>query len=384
MSATGGSPPRPLDAGHHPPEGVRQDRHTTLRPPLLQPAPEDIARLPPAVPCPTRGLHPLRALPPHRRPPAPPLRQLCQPGLLPPPAEPPSAWVTRALRLERTGAASGGRLRAARPARFARGTAARARRACRTLGGSGGPRRGDVRRAKAPARLVGRGDRPGDGRGKASGQTGLHLCPVGGAHRRPGLARAAPDVCGLPRQRTAAGTGARVVRHVVSEKALVLPVPCRRHVGADRGAAPLPALQRPARRLRQGARRRAAGRSRGVPIGVEALAWRERRPLRRAMCRDSPPRCPRLIVVLLAVTGLESARDALVKRREEVREPGRRDVARGGVDGFARAPVQSDACPCAAVERRAEPGQLPADLPEGRQGVLPKGRPRLVSRAPLL
>ena len=56
-SAKGGQQPRHLDKVQHPPEIVRQDRQTALRPYLLQASHEEIARVPPPFHRPKRMLH---------------------------------------------------------------------------------------------------------------------------------------------------------------------------------------------------------------------------------------------------------------------------------------------------------------------------------------
>ena len=244
--AKGGEEPRPLDAGHHPPEGVRSDRHPALCPHLLQPAHEAIARVPPSLHRPTRVLHPLRTLHHPLRPTAHPLRHLVQPVLLHPPGQASSPGVARALRLERTGAAGDRRLRAERPSQVDRGTATRAARACWTLGGIGRPIRGAVLRAAETEVLLGRGERPGHGGGNAGCQTGLHCLAVVVAHLRHSITATPEDCCGLQGHRAAPSAVSRIGGHVIGDDPLVLRINRRLHIGADLGAASFPELQRTA------------------------------------------------------------------------------------------------------------------------------------------
>src|SRR5262245_42712267 len=103
---------------HAPPEGGGPHGQAQLRPPLLQPAHQKAA-------------------------------------LLPPPWQPSSAWVARARRLERTGFAGGGRLRVERLAQCDRDKAAREPLACWTMGSSGRPSSAAIILAEAPALLGG-------------------------------------------------------------------------------------------------------------------------------------------------------------------------------------------------------------------------------------
>ena len=104
-----------FDEVQHPPEIVRQDRQTQLRPHLLQPSHQKEARVPPPFHRPKRVLHQLLALLHHLRPTAHPLLHLFQQVLIHPPCQPSSAFVARALRLERTGSTGGRRIIADMP-----------------------------------------------------------------------------------------------------------------------------------------------------------------------------------------------------------------------------------------------------------------------------
>src|SRR5215468_7164454 len=92
-TAEGRQQSRHLDKVHHPPEVVRQDRHTALRPHLCQAAPEQRARVPPSLPRPTRVLHPLLALLPHLRPTADAWLHGCQQVVIHPPSRRRPPWV---------------------------------------------------------------------------------------------------------------------------------------------------------------------------------------------------------------------------------------------------------------------------------------------------
>jgi hypothetical protein len=102
LSAEGGHQRGHLDAGQHPPAVVRQDRHPALRPPLCQPPHEAVARVPPPFHGPTRVRHPRLAPLHHLRPTPHPRRHRLQPRLIAPAPQPPSAWMARARRRERT------------------------------------------------------------------------------------------------------------------------------------------------------------------------------------------------------------------------------------------------------------------------------------------
>ena len=93
---------------------------------------------------------------------------------------------------------------------------------------------------------------------------------------------------------------------------------------------------------------------------------------------------PRILWGVLAVKFLELALDALVDLLEKLLALVRGEVALSGVDRFALAAVDGDEFNQAEVQLLAQPCALPADLPQGCQGVLPEVRNRLVSRSPLL
>jgi hypothetical protein len=263
-------------------------------------------------------------------------------------------------------------------------TAQREPRARWTLGGIGGLGIPDSILAAAPQLCLRRGERTGHGGGDTGCETGLDCLAVVGAHRRHGLARAAPEVCGRPRPRAAPGPVARVVGDGVGDHARGRAVSRRLHVGADRRAVSLPALHGPPLRRRPGALRRAARCALGLPSGSAQRAVLERRPRCLALVRDGTAGGPRLVVGGLASQCLERARDAVVARLEAVRQLVRGAVALCGVARFARAAVQGHACPRAELHLLPSHRARAPDLPQGLQGVLAAGRQRLGIRPPVL
>lgn len=270
------------------------------------------------------------------------------------------------------------------PPYFDRVKAACKPRARRPLRGIGGRIIGEVILAEEPELLVSRGERTGDVGGEAGFQAGLDLLAVLVANIRHGIERAAEDGFGLQRHWTEPIPVARIVGHIVGDNALGLTVHRRLHVVAHPGAAALPELHRTALRSRARALGLAAGLSLCLQTGIEELALWERLKLRLSIVRDGTTRCPRILLVILAVPFLEIALDALVDLLEELRELVRGTVARLGVDRFALAAVDGAEFPRAELPLLAQPWALTADLPKGHQVVLTAVRPRRVIRSQLL
>jgi len=139
-SAEGRYQLRHLDEGQHPPEIVRQDRHTALRPDLLQPPHDKGAGVPPPLHRAERGCY-QRLAPFHSLWAAPhPLRHRLSQLRIDPARHPPPTCSARALRLEQTAWAGRRCLRADVPPMLDGVEAARApgaRRALLRLRGSG-------------------------------------------------------------------------------------------------------------------------------------------------------------------------------------------------------------------------------------------------------
>ena len=148
--------------------------------------------------------------------------------------------------------------------------------ACRTLGGIGGRIIGEVILAEEAKLLVGRGERTGSiGVMPASRQV-LTSSPMVVANVRHGLERAAQDVLGLQRHGAEPVPVARIVRHLVGDNKLVLPVNGHLHVVADLGATALPSVHRTAFWSREGRVGLAPLASHwGLQTGIEKLALLE-------------------------------------------------------------------------------------------------------------
>src|SRR5215831_15898659 len=137
------------------------------------------------------------------------------------------------------------------PSQFDRGKTEGEPHACWALIGISGSIIGEVILAEKPELLVGRSDWPGDVRGNAGCQTGLHLFSVVVADVRHGIEATVKDFFSLQCHRAEPLPIAGIVRHVVGKNELVLTVNRHLRVVADLSAAALPELHRPTLWIRE-------------------------------------------------------------------------------------------------------------------------------------